>query len=51
MPSASASARPAQNWGPAVLPAATAKKKSCDPPYTLDDVGHRHYKPECMGLD
>ena len=49
--SASASARPAQVWGPAVLPAATAKKKSCDPPYTLDDVGHRHYKPECMGLE
>ena len=22
-------------------------KPDCDPPYTLDDVGHRHYKPEC----
>jgi len=32
--------------GPARKPA-----KSCDPPYTLDEVGHRHYKPECMGLE
>ncbi|MBX3192164.1 MAG: serine/threonine protein kinase [Labilithrix sp.] len=23
------------------------KKPSCDPPYTVDEVGHRHYKPEC----
>ena len=22
-------------------------KPSCDPPYTVDDKGHRHYKPEC----
>jgi hypothetical protein len=45
---------------PAVLPAppggAPAVRKpvgkpSCDPPYTVDDVGHRHYKPECMGLE
>jgi len=47
-----ASARPA-----AVLPAAGGTvrkpggKPSCDPPYTVDDVGHRHYKPECMGLE
>jgi hypothetical protein len=26
-------------------------KPACDPPYTIDDVGHRHYKPECMGLE
>lgn len=26
-------------------------KPSCEPPYTVDDVGHRHYKPECMGID
>ena len=44
---------------PAVLPppggAPTVRKPggkpSCDPPYTVDDVGHRHYKPECMGLE
>jgi serine/threonine protein kinase len=44
---------------PAVLPppggVPTARKPggkpSCDPPYTVDDVGHRHYKPECMGLE
>jgi eukaryotic-like serine/threonine-protein kinase len=23
--------------------------KSCDPPYTLDAKGHKHYKLECMG--
>jgi hypothetical protein len=28
-----------------------AGKPSCDPPYTVDDVGHRHYKPECMGIE
>jgi len=34
-------------------PLATVKKAKpqCDPPYTVDDVGHRHYKPECMGLE
>ncbi len=48
--SAAASARP--TWvGPATVPAARKPAKSCDPPYTLDDVGHRHYKPECMGLE
>jgi serine/threonine protein kinase len=44
---------------PAVLPppgsVPTARKPagkpSCDPPYTVDDVGHRHYEPECMGLE
>ena len=28
-----------------------APKPQCAPPYTVDDVGHRHYKPECMGLE
>jgi serine/threonine protein kinase len=28
-----------------------AAKPACDPPYTVDEVGHRHYKPECMGLE
>jgi serine/threonine-protein kinase len=23
-------------------------KPSCDPPYTLDADGHKHYKPECL---
>jgi serine/threonine-protein kinase len=27
------------------------KPPACDPPYTMDEVGHRHYKPECMGLE
>jgi serine/threonine-protein kinase len=41
-------ARPAQLAAP---PAAPRPKPKCDPPYTIDDVGHRHYKPECMGLE
>ena len=44
---------------PAVLPPSggvpsarkAAGKPSCDPPYTVDDVGHRHYKRECMGIE
>jgi serine/threonine-protein kinase len=54
---AAALPRPSQG-GPAVVPVpAPVPKKPppskpvCDPPYTVDDVGHRHYKPECMGLD
>ncbi|AKV04656.1 serine/threonine protein kinase [Labilithrix luteola] len=30
---------------------AVANKKpgvSCDPPFTVDEAGHRHYKPECL---
>ena len=49
--SAAAPARPVPFVGPAVLPTANKPKKSCDPPYTIDEVGHRHYKPECMGLE
>jgi serine/threonine protein kinase len=43
---------------PAVLPPPggfvrkpAAAKPACDPPYTVDELGHRHYKPECMGLE
>lgn len=33
---------------PVVLPTTPKPPKpSCDPPYTVDDKGHRHYKPEC----
>jgi serine/threonine-protein kinase len=49
-----AGAKPATTL-PAPGGAATVRKPggkpSCDPPYTVDDVGHRHYKPECMGLE
>jgi eukaryotic-like serine/threonine-protein kinase len=41
------------NGGAAPSPPQVAKKApakpACDPPYTVDEVGHRHYKPECMG--
>jgi eukaryotic-like serine/threonine-protein kinase len=33
-----------------IIPAVKPKPKNCEPPYTVDDLGHRHYKPECMGL-
>jgi serine/threonine protein kinase len=42
---------------PSVLPPPSgfvrkpAAKPVCEPPYTVDEVGHRHYKPECMGLE
>ena len=29
-------------------PAHTAARTSCDPPYTLDSSGHKHFKPECL---
>ncbi|MDB4942608.1 MAG: hypothetical protein JWP97_2142 [Labilithrix sp.] len=32
---------------PRVTAAPAVKPRSCDPPYTVDEVGHRHYKPEC----
>jgi len=32
-----------------VSPPKPAGGKSCDPPYTLDAKGHKHYKLECMG--
>ena len=47
--------------GSATTPSATAtataaprplpKKNPCDPPYTVDENGHRKYKLECMGIE
>ncbi len=39
-PSATASAT--------TTPSATAPKTNCDPPYTLDDSGHKKWKPDCL---
>lgn len=47
-PASATAAAPARS---ASVPAIAPPKKaapSCDPPYTVDDVGHRHYKPECL---
>ncbi len=35
---------------PVVAPAPSppAPKNSCDPPYTTDEQGHRHYKMQCL---
>lgn len=32
-------------------PAKKPSAANCDPPYTVDEVGHRKYKTECLGLD
>ncbi len=45
-PSASAGAS-TRRWTPPTPAAPKPPKPSCDPPYTVDEVGHRHYKPEC----
>ena len=48
-----ASARPsaapiaAPNKPPRAAPA-TPRKPSCDPPYTLDSAGRKHYRAECL---
>jgi serine/threonine-protein kinase len=44
------SARPAP-LGQGAAPPVRKPAPSCDPPYTIDEVGHRHYKPECMGVE
>lgn len=56
-PSASAGASAQASSAPSASPRATATwtapatakpvKPSCDPPYVVDEKGHRHYKPEC----
>jgi serine/threonine-protein kinase len=44
-PKTTAAARPAP-WSPPPRPA--PKRPACDPPYSTDEAGHRHYKPECF---
>jgi serine/threonine-protein kinase len=47
-PSRTSSQIPATPAAPAAHHQSTsAGSASCDPPFTLDDQGHRHYKPEC----
>ena len=47
-PSASVSAPPPPAAHQAHAPAAKARPSGCDPPYTTDAQGHRHYKMECL---
>ncbi len=43
------SAEPSTTARPRVVPKPVAKPKvSCDPPYTIDKKGHRHFIPECV---
>ena len=49
-PPATASARPtvkAPPWPPPPPPVTPSRKPNCDPPYTLDAKGHKHFKVEC----
>jgi serine/threonine-protein kinase len=52
VPSALADDRPAPRAAPRTSPPpprATAKpKRECDPPFTVDDHGHKHYKATCL---
>jgi hypothetical protein len=45
-----ASPHPTQTAASTVTAAATstAKKPNCDPPWIIDDKGHRQYKRECL---
>ncbi len=45
-PSAPTSA-PAAAPPPALPPATSRPAPACDPPFTLDDQGRKHFKPEC----
>ena len=47
-PSAAATQAPAPTYRPAPQPTA---RKNCDPPYTVDEQGHRKYKLECLNGD
>jgi serine/threonine-protein kinase len=38
---------PRAHAGARVTPAAKGAKPECNPPYTVDEIGVRHYKPEC----
>jgi eukaryotic-like serine/threonine-protein kinase len=44
----SASAPRAPSWLQQQPTATPPKKKNCEPPYTTDPSGKRHYKPECF---
>jgi serine/threonine-protein kinase len=39
--------RPAAASSPAARPAPAAPRKDCNPPWTIDENQHKHYKPEC----
>jgi hypothetical protein len=33
---------------PMPTPKTTAALPDCDPPFTIDERGHKHYKPACL---
>jgi serine/threonine-protein kinase len=44
-------ARPAPTDKPEATPkpaTTPAPNPDCDPPFTLDERGHKHYKPACL---
>jgi hypothetical protein len=36
-----------RNAPPPTAPQGKGLSPNCDPPFTLDDQGHKHFKPEC----
>jgi eukaryotic-like serine/threonine-protein kinase len=49
-PSATVAVTPAKATAapPVVRPVVSKPKVNCDPPYTIDKKGHRHFIPECV---
>ena len=43
--------QPAPTYRPPPSAPAPAPKKNCDPPYTVDEQGHKKYKLECLNGD
>jgi hypothetical protein len=39
---------PTPGPAPAAHGAGAAAEPDCDPPFTIDDNGHKHYKPACL---
>jgi serine/threonine protein kinase len=46
-PAPAPSAKPSAAPTPSTPPAPSKPKPNCDPPYTLDSSGEKHFRPEC----
>jgi hypothetical protein len=47
-PARTATARAAAARAPAAAKPRPPKAAACDPPFTIDEVGHKHYKVDCL---
>jgi cytoskeletal protein RodZ len=51
VPSAAPPTKAVTSHGPSQphpVPPASPRKTGCDPPFTIDSAGHKHYKEECL---